>query len=378
MQAVAPDPKAVRRLAEMRLDRPVVLSIYLDLDPSEFATPPARATAARSLLDGADRTVRELDGLSHSDRADLERSLDKARRALTGSLDADGAHSLAMFACESEGLLETLKLPRSVPSRVAIDHSPLVGPLAGLARRERWCVVLVSKQDARVFRGSPDGLREVVKVHDDVHGRHDQGGMSQARYQRSIEKDVADHLKGAADRLFRHYERQPFERLVIGGPREVAAEFETKLHRYLEERLAGRIDVDVETARPEQVLDAARGHFEQAEAEREDEAMARLDEGSRASAGLANVLPMLNERRVEVLLIDDRSSASGTLCPQCGWLGPEGQSNCPADGSRLEARGDMAEPAIELALQQSAEVLPLRHRADDLRERGGIGVLLRF
>jgi peptide chain release factor subunit 1 len=378
MQAVAPDPEAVRRLAEMRLDRPVVLSIYLDLNPSEFATPPARATAARSLLDGADRTVRELDGLSHADRMALERSLEKARRALTGSLDADGARGMALFACESEGLLETLKLPRPVPSRVAIDRSPLVGPLAGLARRERWCVVLVSKRDARVFRGSPDGLRDVDKVRDDVHGRHDQGGMSQARYQRSIDKEVADHLKGAADRLLRHYERQPFERLVVGGPREVVAEFETKLHGYLRERLAGRIDVDVETARPEQVLEAARGHFEKLEAEREDEAIARLDEGSRAAAGIENVLPPLNERRVEVLLTDGRFSAPGTLCPQCGWLGPEGESNCPADGSRLEVRKDMAEPAIELALQQSAEVLPLRHRADDLRERGGIGALLRF
>jgi peptide chain release factor subunit 1 len=378
MQAVAPDHEAVRRLAGMRLDRPVVLSIYLDLDPSEFATPPARATAARSVLDGADRTLRQLDGLSHADRTDLEASLEKARRVLTGSLDADGAHGLALFACEAEGLLETLKLPRPVPSRVAIDRSPLVGPLVGLARRERWCVVLVSKQDARVFRGSPDGLREVDKLHDDVHGRHDQGGMSQARYQRSIEKEVADHLKGAADRLLRHYKRQPFERLVVGGPREAVAEFETKLHGYLQERLAGRVDVDVESATPEQVLEAARGHFEHLEEQREAEAMERLDEGSRAVAGLENVLPPLNERRVEVLLIEDRFSAPGTLCPQCGWLGPEGESRCPADGSKLQARDDMTEPAIELALQQSAEVLPLRRRAEDLRARGGIGALLRF
>ncbi|HEX2233976.1 MAG TPA: hypothetical protein VHG69_11510, partial [Thermoleophilaceae bacterium] len=70
--------------------------------------------------------------------------------------------------------------------------------------------------------------------------------------------------------------------------------------------------------------------------------------------------------------------APGTLCRRCGWLGPHGESRCPADGTRLQARDDIAEPAVELALQQSAEVLPLRRRADDLRELGGIGVLLRF
>jgi peptide chain release factor subunit 1 len=378
MQVAAPDPTALRRLSEVRLDRPLVLSLYLDLDPSRFATPPARATEVRSLLDEADRKVRELDQLSHADRSALETSLEKVRDLLSRNLDADGAHGLAVFACEARDLLETFKLPRSVPHRVAIDNSPVVGPLARLARRERWCVVLVSKQDARVFRGSPDGLREVVKVHDDVHGRHDQGGMSQARYQRSIEKDVADHLKSVSERLLRHYERQPFERLVVGGPREVAAEFESKLHPYLAERLAGRVDVDVETAGPDQVLEAARDQFERFEKEREDEAIGRLDEGSRGVAGLENVLPPLNERRVEALLIVDGFAAPGTVCHRCGWLGPEGESRCPADGERLERRDDITEPVMELALQQSAEVLPLTHRADDLRDRGGIGALLRF
>jgi peptide chain release factor subunit 1 len=378
MQAAAPDPQALRRLAEMRLDRPLVLSLYLDLDPSRFATPPARATEVRSLLDEADRRLRDLHDLSHSDRSALEASLEKVRGLLNRNLDADGAHGLALFACEPEDLLETFKLPRSVPARVAIDNSPLIGPLAGLARRERWCVLLVSKQAARVFRGSPDGLREVDSLHDEVHGRHDQGGMSQARYQRSIEKEVADHLKSSAERLLRHYERQPFERLLVGGLREVVAELEGKLHPYLQERLAGRIEIDVEAAGPDDVLGAAGEQLDGVEEQREEEAIGRLREASRAVSGLENVLPLLNERRVEALLLDEGFAAPGTLCRRCGWLGPDGESRCPADGTELQACDDIAEPAAELALQQSAEVLPLRRRAEELRELGGMGALLRF
>jgi peptide chain release factor subunit 1 len=378
VQAAAPDHERLRRLAEIRLDRPVVLSLYLNLDPSQFATPSARATAARSLLDEADREVRERGGLDHEDRMDLEASLERARQLLTGDLSVDRAQAVAVFLCRREGLDETLKLPRPTPQRVAIDRSPLVGPLAGLGRRERWCVALVSRRDARVFRGSPDGLREEAKMHDDTPGQHDQGGWSQARYQRSIEKDVADHLKRVGDSLLRHFERLPFERLVVGGPREVVAAFESGLHSYLADRLAGRVEVAVETARPDDVLDRSRGLFEEEEERRERETLERLEAGARAVAGLENVLPPLNERRVEELLLDAQFRAPGALCPACGLLWPAGGGRCPADGARLEPREDITEQAIELALLQAADVLPVRRRADELRARGGIAALLRF
>jgi peptide chain release factor subunit 1 len=356
----------------------VVLSLYLDLDPSQLATPPARATAARSLLDAADRKVREHHALEHDDRQDLDASLARARELLSGDLTLDGAHSVALFLCRREGLDEAIKLPRSVPSRVAVDRSPCVGPLAGLERRERWCVTLVSRRDARVLRGSPDGLREVVSIHDDVPGQHDQGGWSQSRYQRSIEKDVADHLKRAGDRLLRHYKRQPFERLVVGGPREVVAAFESGLHSYLADRLAGRIEVDVEAATPDAILARTRELFEAEEERREADAIGRLDAGTRAVAGLEQVLPALNERRVEGLLLDPGFDSPGALCPDCGLLWPAETGRCPADGAALEVRDDISEHAIELALLQSADVLPMRRHAEELSARGGIAALLRF
>ena len=313
-----------------------MLSLYLDLDPTEFATPPARATAVRSLLDEADRQVRDHRDLPHEDRMDLRASLERASSVLEGDLPAEGAQALAIFAAESAELFEVLKLPRPVPSRVAIRRSPLVAPLARLARRERWCVALVNRRDARIFRGSPDGLREIEQIHDLVFGQHDQGGWSQARYQRGIEKEKDDHLKHTVEALMKHFKRRPFERLIVGGPREVVADFESKLHGYLAERLAGRIDVDVEHSTPEQVLEAVQPRFEELEEEREAEALERLGEAGRAAIGLEDVLRALNERRVETLVADERYSAEGTCCPSCGWLGPAGERRCPVDETELE------------------------------------------
>jgi peptide chain release factor subunit 1 len=376
MQVTAPDRDRLRRLAELRLDRPVVLSLYLDLNPTEFATPPARATAVRSLLDEAERKVRERNTLPHDDRMALEGALERSRVFLERDLPTDGAHAVAVFASEPGELFETLSLPRSVRSRVAIGHSPLVGPLARLARGERWCVALVSRRDARIFRGSPDGLREIEQIHDEVFGQHDQGGWSQARYQRGIEKEKDDHLKNTAEALMRHFKRRPFKRLITGGPREVVADFEQKLHGYLRERLAGRIEVDVDTATPEQVLKAAQPRFEELERERESEALERL--GERGAWGLGEVLRALNERRVEMLLLDEQSSSPGGQCPECSWLGPPDEKRCPVDGTQLVALDDLTDAAIEAALQQSADLLAVRHDPDALNAHGGIAALLRF
>jgi peptide chain release factor subunit 1 len=376
MQVSAPDRDQLRSLAELRLDRPVVLSLYLNLDPSQFATPPARKTSVRSLLDEAERRLREGNGLSHDDKMALQASLGRAAEFLENDLPSDGAHGLALFASEPNDLFEALKLPRSVPNRVSIGRSPLVGPLAKLARRERWCVALVNRRDARILRGSPDGLREVLRIHDDVHGQHDQGGWSQARYQRGIEKEKDDHLKVTGDALMQHFKRQPFERLIVGGPREVVSDFEQKLHHYLSERLSGRVEVDVERSSPDQVLEAARPLIEKLEQQREREALERL--GERGACGLDDVLPPLNERRVEVLILDEQfGGVTGVQCLVCGWLGLEGE-RCPADGSELVQLDDLTEAMIELSVQQSADLLAVRYERNALEEYGGAAALLRF
>ena len=54
-------PTRLRRLAELAPEHGRVLSVYLNLDPAEFATPPARATAISSLMNEAQHKVEEAD-----------------------------------------------------------------------------------------------------------------------------------------------------------------------------------------------------------------------------------------------------------------------------------------------------------------------------
>ena len=51
--------------------------------------------------------------------------------------------------------------------------------------------------------------------------------------------------------------------------------------------------------------------------------------GGRGVAGLDEVLGVLNERRVETLLIEERFQMPGRKCPQCGSLFAENVEHLP-------------------------------------------------
>jgi peptide subunit release factor 1 (eRF1) len=373
----------LRELATLRPDGQRVLSVFLNLDPAGFSTPPARATEISSVLDQAHRTIRDDDALTHEQRKAL--TVDAARvEEFLRDLAPKGAHGLALFACGPAALFEPIRLARPVETRAVVDDSPFVEPLVELAARGTWMVALVNRQVGRLFQGTAEHLDELPPIADEVHGQHKQGGLSQARYQRSVDEDVADHLRHVAEAAFRRFQRAPFDKLLLGGPAETGAEFEAMLHAYLAERLAGRIDIDVENTNADDVTAAAAEKITEHRHQREEESLERLREavarGSRGAAGLDDVLEALNERRVETMLIAQGFSAPGCTCPQCGWVGALDGGECPADGTPLDCRDDVIESAVELALVQSAEVLVVRDQdhARELQSLGSVGALLRF
>jgi peptide chain release factor subunit 1 len=340
------DHDRLRQLAALRPPRGKVLSVYVDLDPATFGTQAARGRQITSLLDEADRRSRddELERDAHvALRDDVARVRDYLR---SDAFSAKGAHAVAIFACGPAGVFETLRLPYAVQPTVVVNDAPWLDPLVGRRRRRR-CIALVSRRTLRVLLdGSAGDLREVADLTDDVHGRHEQGGWSQANYQRSIEEEVRAHVQRAAATLFELDRRSSFDVLAVGAAPELWPELERDLHPYLRERTLGRFDVDVEHASCEEALAAAQPLFDAAEQRHVEQLLGRLQAGV-AAVGLEAVQQALAQRRVEALLYDAGLAEPGL------------------------------ETAIADALLQSAEVLALRERPE-LGPLGGIAAVLRF
>jgi peptide chain release factor subunit 1 len=334
----------LRQLAEVQPEQGHVLSVYMDLDPSEFGTPPARASQITSLVTEARRRIDELD---HEERKALRADVEAVRDALSqpGIAD-DGARGVAVFASGPAGLLETVRVSHPLAPKVVIDRTPYVEPLLAAEDGGRWCVLLANRRSARFFLGAPGELEETDRVADNVHEQSSSGGWA---FERSIEQDVRDHLEHVARVAFEHLKAGAFEHLLIGAPQEITGELEDHLHPYLRERLAGHVRLDVEHASLDDVRRATAAQVEELERRREADALERVRQGigsgGRAVAGRDEVMSALAQARVETLLL---------------------------------AEGVEGGEAIEKALESGAEVMVVRHHADELGPLGGIAALLRY
>jgi peptide chain release factor subunit 1 len=369
----------LRRLADVHPQRGRVLSVFLNLDPSEFATPAARSTAVTSVMTKAAHRVDEADGLDHDERVALRQDVERVRERLTSyDIAENGTRAVAVYACGEVDLLEVVRLPRPVDFEVVLDRSPYLEPLVADADEEQWAVLLANRRSARLFLGDGGGLEETDRIEDDVHSQHDQGGWSQARYQRGVEKEKDDHLVHAADVAFSRYKNPGFDRLLLGAPDELVNDVKQKLHPYLRERISGKLQLDVENSSLDDVRRAAQTAIEESRRRSEREALDRLVEGvgrgERGAAGLAAVLGALNEARVEILLIADGFRSPGGRDPETGMLHPGDQG---PDGRELEHCENIVELAVEKAIEQSAKVIKVLHH-DDLGPLGGIGAVLRY
>ena len=166
----------LRRLADVKPERGRVLSVILNLDPTEFATPPARSTAVTSVLTEAAHRVDEADGLDHEERAALKEDVERVREALMASdIAQNGTRAVAVYACKPADLLEVVRITRPVESTVVLDRKPYLEPLVAEASEERWCVLLANRRNARFFVGGAGVLEETDRVEVDVHSQHVQG-----------------------------------------------------------------------------------------------------------------------------------------------------------------------------------------------------------
>jgi hypothetical protein len=144
--------------------------------------------------------------------------------------------------------------------------------------RSRGCIR--GGRDARarpMFRLAEGRLDEIVDRTDEVHGQHEQGGWSQARFQRHIEHLVHEHVDAIGGEIDGTVRRARTPQLVIVAPEELRSTITSKLSSEARESIVGWASVEAH-AGPDELLATVQPIFEQVRVRREREQLERWRE----------------------------------------------------------------------------------------------------
>jgi len=368
----------LRELAGFRAEKGCATSLHVNLDPSDVPTAGDAQTRMNALLNAAEKTDRT--DLTHEQRGALKADFERIGRWFDNDFDRDGAQGLAVFAAGLDNFWLTLPLPEPVPDSVKVGSHFYLAPLVPLvARAEGTIVAVVGREQGQLYRLHAGRLEEIAEHYDEQPGQHDQGGWSQSRYQRHIEKLVQEHLKGLAEELDRSRRQMRSPKIVLVSSEEMRSEFIEALSKEAREALVGWTQAR-SNAGPAELLDAVTPVLEAAEAKDEAEAIGRWREeagrNGRAASGWEQTLEAASDARVEVLLFQQGADRQAWRCPACGRAAAS-EGSCPLDGTRLEATDAGLDLAVHQTLAHGGAVWAIRHH-EDLAPVEGIGALLRF
>src|SRR4029453_4029616 len=372
----------LRELAEFRAEKGCAISFYLDLDPRTAPTAGDRAARMSALLTGGrGQGEKKNPGLTHDQRRALKQDFSRIREYFTNEFQRDGAHGAAIFSAGMDNVWRPRALIESVPDRVRAGRAFPLAPLVPLVGRGEGAIVaFVSRERGELFRLRAGRLDEVVDRTDDVPGRHDQGGWSQARFQRHIEKLVAEHLKEVAEELDRQVRGMRSPKGIVVSSGGMGGEFEEIVSNGTKHAVVGWTSADAHHASAKELLELTSPILDSARAKEEAALIDRWREeagrGGRAASGWAEVLEAASDARVEVLLYEEGADHEAGQCPACGRL-PVSGGQCPLDGTETDRRDDGLDLTVHQTVAHGGTVWAVT-ADEDLGPAGGIGALLRY
>ena len=307
----------MRRLAEATSDEALVLSIYADVRPDAHGERPAERpelTAIRHRLTAIQATLKAHTPARESFDADLARF-----ETYLADQDLAGTDGLALFACSRIGLWEELRSNEPFDTQVAARRTADLFQLARLLDESVSAVVaVVDTNTCRLFVTRRGTLEELPGPDEppDEHTRHDQGGWSQARYQRHIDMQDKRFAKEAATAVEQLVEREKAQHVILAGDERVIpildAELSAAVRALVDHvtHLQMRSSTDEVRAEVVPILVA----IEDAEAQQlADIAIAEWLAGDLGVVGIEATMDALEFGQVDQLVIDETASLDEDL-----------------------------------------------------------------
>src|SRR3989304_8330073 len=256
--------------------------------------------------------------------------------------------SLVIFSSQPASIREVVHLDVLVPTFVTVDRTANIGLLAQvLDEYPRFAVAVVQRDHAMLYITEQRLAEGLPEISSDVPGRHDQGGWSQARFQRHIEFHYGLHLNRLVEQLEDLHHDRPFKQLVIGCGEETVSELLKMLPDNLRDRVIGTFRVDFKHESEADILQRAGALREEDERRSErdlvDQIVGAAEAGGGGVVGIDDTLQAVLGGRVHLLAVAEGIATEGSECLSCGYFAAKEFPACPVCGGEPEPVPDVVD-----------------------------------
>jgi peptide chain release factor subunit 1 len=373
------------RLAQFEPAPYPVVSLYLNTQ-ADHTGRDRHQSFVRNELKARSRTYPE----GSPERDSLDKDLERIASYLESELQPS-TNGVAIFACSAGELFEAVQLSAPITEHwLSIGDTPHLYPLARLeSQYPRYAAVVADTNTARILVFAAAELVSQREVKGTKTRRSQQGGWSQARFQRHISNYHQQHIKEVIDALERIVQQEGITQIFFAGDEVVLPLFREQLPKHLAEKVVDHLRLDTHAPVSDilpATIDALKRLNEQTDRERVDAAVNGYRSGGLGTVGPERTLDALVKGQVDELLIT--ASLGGIQAPIPGAsqaasldktiLTPAVQTEAGGEAATADPRVvRLAEELVRRAKGTSARVTFIEDPSL-LDEFGGVAALLRF
>lgn len=279
-----------------------VVSLYLNTEPNAHGRAQWQPFVRKAFSERLDTFP-----LRSPERASFERDQARIVAYLEGEL-APSANGVAIFACAGEDdFWEAVQLDAPITQhRLYVYHQPHLYPLARVNNQfPRYAALVVDTNAARLFVFGLGTTLDTTRV-TNRKMRREQGGWTEARYQRRTENVHTKHAKEVVDVLERVVREEQIEHILLAGDEVIIPLLRAQMPHALAAKVIDVVRLDMTT--PEHaVLQATLEVVQEQNAQDDVHKVERLLDEYRADGlaviGVHNTLQALVNGQVDEVLI---------------------------------------------------------------------------
>ncbi len=292
-------------------------------------------------------------------RKKVTKALERAEAEVVERLGRRWVSGIAVFADPESLDLWIVPVGWGFPTMMFVESRFVLFPLELLlAQWDRFALCLTDKDEARLFVYSQHRMEEVTSIVDEIPGKvRFPDPFRELQYRRKHVVYFHRHFARVAEALLRLYQRELFDGLVIGCPRELEPQFRSHLHQYVADRVVATWEMPVDTPTSE-ILNRMVEFETQRLRERASKLRQRIDDAppERKALGVDAVLKAAWEGRLGDVWMPPAFAHAGSACEQCARLVYPPVEQCPECGSSTRGVDDIGFELVQTAVAQGARV----------------------